>query len=220
MFIIVQRKILSKPCNKATKPNQDVMPQNFNRMNNQQPKSYFKKLSDKAKAIESLYKESISERLRAKLEMIDMTDLSKHQYSPTKTWRSSVFGLDPNSYLSDLAIDNLVSEYGDLIDLNGSCVEFCTSYYGEIDTNAPPQSINPRSLFQLIKGRTAKNLDWLEVVSKLLPFMKKYSHVYDNLLKEMFDINEEEQMRADCQEGVEHMEWLLSEYGEDVFPDR
>jgi hypothetical protein len=220
MFIIVQRKILSKLCNKVTKPNQDVMPQNFNRMNNQQPKSYFKKLSEKAKAIENLYKESISERLRAKLEMIDMTDLSKHQYRPTKPRGLSILELDPETYLSDLAIDNLVSEYGDLIALDGSCVEFCTSYYGEVDTNAPPQSINPRSLFQLIRGRTAKNLDWLEVASKLLPFMKKYSHVYANLLKEMFDIECEDQMRADCQEGVEHMEWLLSEYGEDVFPDR
>ncbi len=212
------------------------MPQHFNHMNNYTSKSHFKKLSEKAKAIESLYKTSISERLRVKLEMIDMTDLSKYRPAPPR--RSSLFELNPDTYLSDLEIDNLFSEfnpdtylsdleidnlfseYGDLIDLDGSCVDFCTSYYGEVDTDAPPQSINPRSLFQLIKGRTAKNLDWLEVVSKLLPFMKKYSHVYANLLKEMFDINEEEQMRADCQEGVEHMEWLLSEYGEDVFPDR
>jgi len=194
------------------------MSQNFKRMNNYTSRSSFKKLSEKAKAIESLYKTSISERLRVKLEMIDMTDLSKYRLAPPR--RLSLFEINPDTYLSDLEIDNLVSEYGDLIDLDGSCVDFCTSYYGEIDTDAPPQRINPRSLFQLIKGRTAKNLDWLEVVSKLLPFMKKYSHVYANLLKEMFDIDEEEQMRADCQEGVEHMEWLLSEYGEDVFPDR
>ena len=194
------------------------MSQNFNRMNNYTSRSYFKKLSEKAKAIESLYKTSISERLRVKLEMIDMTDLSK--YRPALPRRLSLFEINPDTYLSDLEIDNLVSEYGDLIDLDGSCVDFCTSYYGEIDTDAPPQRINPRSLFQLIKGRTAKNLDWLEVVSKLLPFMKKYSHVYANLLKEMFDIDDEEQMRADYQEGTEHMNWLLSEYGEDVFPDR
>ena len=194
------------------------MSQNFNRMNNYTSKSYFKKLSEKAKAIESLYKTSISERLRVKLEMIDMTDLSK--YRPALPRRLSLFEINPDTYLSDLEIDNLVSEYGHLIDLDGSCVHFCTSYYGEIDTDAPPQRINPRSLFQLIKGRTVKNLDWLEVVSKLLPFMKKYSHVYANLLKEMFDIDDEEQMRADYQEGTEHMNWLLSEYGEDVFPDR
>lgn len=193
-------------------------PQHFNHMNNYTSKSHFKKLSEKAKAIESLYKTSISERLRVKLEMIDMTDLSKYRPAPPR--RSSLFELNSDTYLSDLEIDNLVSEYGDLIDLDGSCVDFCTSYYGEIDTDAPPQRINPRSLFQVIKDRTAKNLDWLEVVSKLLPFMKKYSHDYANLLKEMFDIDEEDQMRADCQEGVEHMEWLLSEYGEDVFPDR
>ena len=196
------------------------MSQNFNRMNNYTSRSYFKKLSEKAKAIESLYKTSISERLRVKLEMIDMTDLSKYQYRPTKPRGLSLLELAPETCLSDLAIDNLVSEYGHLIDLDGSGVDFCTSYYGEIDTDAPPQRINPRSLFQLIKGRTAKNLDWLEVVSKLLPFMKKYSHVYANLLKEMFDIDEEEQMRADYHEGTEHMNWLLSEYGEDVFPDR
>ena len=194
------------------------MSQNFNRMNNYTSRSYFKKLSEKAKAIESLYKTSISERLRVKLEMIDMTDLSK--YRPALPRRLSLFEINPDTYLSDIEIDNLVSEYGHLIDLDGSCVHFCTSYYGEIDTDAPPQRINPRSLFQLIKGRTVKNLDWLEVVSKLLPFMKKYSHVYANLLKEMFDIDDEEQMRADYQEGTEHMNWLLSEYGEDVFPDR
>ena len=187
-------------------------------MNNYTSRSYFKKLSEKAKAIESLYKTSISERLRVKLEMIDMTDLSK--YRPALPRRLSLFEINPDTYLSDIEIDNLVSEYGHLIDLDGSCVHFCTSYYGEIDTDAPPQRINPRSLFQLIKGRTVKNLDWLEVVSKLLPFMKKYSHVYANLLKEMFDIDDEEQMRADYQEGTEHMNWLLSEYGEDVFPDR
>jgi hypothetical protein len=27
-------------------------------------------------------------------------------------------------------------------------------------------------------------------------------------------------MRADYQEGAQHMNWLISEYGEDVFPDR
>jgi len=193
------------------------MPQNFKRMTNRQPKSYFKQLSEEAKVIENLYKASISERLRIKLEMIDVTDLSR--YRPTTPRRSSLWKLNPETSLSDLAIDNLVSEYGDLIDLDGSSIDFCT-YCGEINTDAPPQRINPRSLFQLIKGRTHKNLDWLEVVSKLLPFMKKYSHTYANLLREMFDIENEEQMRADCQEGAEHMEWLLSEYGEDVFPDR
>ncbi|MEY3304188.1 MAG: hypothetical protein ACK5RE_06315 [Pseudanabaena sp.] len=194
------------------------MPNNWDWMNNYQLKSYLNKLSKEVKAIENLYKQSISERLRVKLEVLDRIDL--RNYQPPKPTGARLLEPDPEIYLSDLVIDNLVSEYGDLIDLDGSCVEFCQNYYGYIDTDAPPRRINPKSLCYLIKGRTPKNLDWSEVISKLLPFMKKYSHIYSNLSAEMFDIENEQQMRADYQEGAQHMNWLISEYGEDVFPDR
>jgi hypothetical protein len=196
------------------------MSQDFNCMTGRDLNAHFRKLSKEANVVENLYKTSISERLRVKLEMIDLIECRK--CLPDQSRRSGVFGIEriqQEKYLSDLDLNNLVAEHGNLIDLDGSSVNFCTNYYGNINTDAPPQSINPRRIFTLIKDRTNKNVDWLEVVSKLLPFMKKHSHLYAKLLGEMFSVEVEQEMRADYREGAEHMNSLLSEYGEDIFPD-
>jgi hypothetical protein len=108
-------------------------------------------------------------------------------------------------------------------------VDFCTYGESEPSLNAVPISVNVRALKCLIPEQDliktpsgelkyVSNIE--EVISKLLPFMSEYSSQYENLCLSSLELDIESDCRRDAIEGEEHLNFLLSEYGEDIFPDR
>lgn len=197
------------------------MPKEFQEMSDRELKTYVLRKSEQIKQIEQLYESYISEKLRAKLEML-YTIEERISDSLIEAAQGFVFKdalrINLSSALPALVqetVENLETQYGDLIDVDESPVKF-HNCWGNSVSEGPPATINPELLASLLNSKN----EWEEVKCKLLPFMQRYTSKYSDLLFEVIEAEMELDRRIDIREGEAHMNWLLSEFGEEIFPDR
>lgn len=170
-----------------------------------------------AKVIITLYKEAVSPDLRHQLEVayevtslagLDQKKLLDEIITQTQIEEAMLLKLDYHD-----ENDSLVDTYGELIQLNGTPVDFYIPNQ-LLPEYGPPYRINSLLLKKIISSSS-----WSGIMADVLPFMKKHLPDYTSLLLNAFNIEIQLQDEIDREEGEKHFNELLSQYGEDIFYD-
>jgi hypothetical protein len=194
--------------------------------------------------IEQKYQDSISDKMKSQLLLINsiesLIDSSLIMEDKGSSFSKLIMSCIENR-LDDCfigkrltetrskVIEKMQSIYGNLINLEGNAVSFFNDEIRCSHSNSVPLHINLLLLSEILPKITLHeksfecsealgNLE--EIITDLLPFMLKYSDRYEQLLLELYELDMEEQRRDDMAEGEAHLNWLIHELGEDVFPDR